>query len=295
MKLASIPGVAAGVCALTIALLLSSCSSSSSQGDTSATSADPRLPETIRASGVMKVGSAVGFPPYEFYADDGTTVMGYEPDLMHEIGKRLGIRVEFVNDAWASLFPGLKTGRFDAVATGMTVTKERQETNDFVSSAKDSYGILVRKGQGKDFQEQTDLCGKTITGLRGSEVETWGDQLDQACSAAGKPSVNMLVFDSGTQALLAVQSGRAEATSAQVAQLLYYAKQSPADYEVDEEITYSNGFVGFAVSKDNRGLSEAMAQALQQMIDDGTYTKIMHDWNLDSLTVADSVINPVKS
>ena len=50
--------------------------------------------------GVLTVGAEIGYPPFEQYADDGVTAIGYDVDLANAIGKKLGLEVKFIDTAF---------------------------------------------------------------------------------------------------------------------------------------------------------------------------------------------------
>lgn len=285
----SIRGIAA--LAAAGALILTGCSASGDSGDDAPTAeVSSDLPASVQESGVLRIGAAVGFPPYQFFDDDGTTVIGYEPDLIAEVGKTLGVKTEFENISFASLFTSLKTGRFDMAMNGITVSEDRMAENDMIAYAKDGYGLVVMKGEGDSIKGTADVCGLTISVLRGSKAEEWATELGNG-ECSGNP-VDVLAFDEGSQALLAVESGQADATSAQTAQLLFYELQEPEKYEFVQGFSYGEGYVGIVVPKGQDAFVQALIDGLQQTIDDGTYAEVMEEWNLEPLMVDKIELNP---
>lgn len=274
------------------ALLLAGCSSGggSDNGSGEPTNVNSDLPESVQQSGVIRIGAAVGFPPYQYFDDDGSTVIGYEPDLIATVGDALGVKTQFENTSFASLFTSLKTGRFDMAMNGLTITDERMVENDMIAYAKDGYGLVVKKGDSRSIAEASDLCGMTISVLRGSTAEAWMEERNTA-ECAGD-AVNVLAFDEGSQALLAVESGQADATSAQTAQLLFYELSDPERYEFVQGFSYGDGFVGIAVPKGQDAFVQLLVDGLQQTIDDGSYAEVMKEWNLEPLMVDEVELNP---
>ena len=79
----------------------------------------------VKAAGVMKVGTETEFAPFD-YIDAGAHV-GLNVDLFDEIGKELGVKIEWVALPWDGVLPGLEAGKFDMVAGPATITKARME------------------------------------------------------------------------------------------------------------------------------------------------------------------------
>ena len=72
----------------------------------------------------MKVGANIGNVPWEFQDAKGETV-GFEIDLMKEVGKRLGMDVSFVNIPFTGLFAAVQSGQIDAAVSSITITPKR--------------------------------------------------------------------------------------------------------------------------------------------------------------------------
>ena len=84
----------------------------------------------------------MGYPPFEDFADDGTTPIGYDIDIATEVASRLGLEVNFINTAWDGIFVGIDTN-YDCVCSAVTITKERQETtSDELMSDYKSTGTI---------------------------------------------------------------------------------------------------------------------------------------------------------
>ena len=71
------------ICYLSFAVCLSACAPSDDTWD------------RICEAGVLLVGMDASFPPFEFISADGT-LAGFDIDLAQELGRRLGVEVQFV-------------------------------------------------------------------------------------------------------------------------------------------------------------------------------------------------------
>eukprot|EP01034_Spumella_vulgaris_P016623 gene16623-21219_t len=90
------------------------------------------IDEAVRR-GVLKVGTDPNYVPFEMTDKQGR-VIGFEADLLEEMGKALGVTLEWVPVAYTELIPGLLAGRFDLIGSGMTVTQERNLKLNFSDS-----------------------------------------------------------------------------------------------------------------------------------------------------------------
>ena len=116
------------------------------------------------------VGTEASFPPFE-YVENGQFV-GFDIELIKEIGKIKGFDVEIRDMSFDSLIPALISGNIDMVVAGMTITEERARMVDFTEpyfSANQS--VLVRKDSGFNI---TVLFGKNKLGVQtGTTGDLW--------------------------------------------------------------------------------------------------------------------------
>ena len=117
-----------------------------------------------------KVGTEASFPPFE-YVENGQYV-GFDIDLIKEIGKLKGFDVEVIDISFDSLIPSLTTGNIDIIAAGMTITEDRQKVVDFtIPYYSGDQSILVRKDSDFDI---TVLFGNHKIGVQtGTTGDLW--------------------------------------------------------------------------------------------------------------------------
>ena len=216
------PRIIAPVAVLSL-FLLAACSSSSSSTTSSAPTAssssssgaaslNQMLPAAIRASGVIPVGTSADYPPYEFLAANGTTIEGADPDLAAAVGKLLGVRFQFTNVPFSSAFTGLQAGRYDVIWSDAGDYKVREKTFDILDYNKTGQNFLFR-ADGPHINTLTQACGLTIAVDQGSASIGFVQGVSKQCTAAHHAAIHLETFPSQNAAVLAVQSGRADATS----------------------------------------------------------------------------------
>src|SRR5690349_2113062 len=108
-------------------------------GPTTAATAAPATEAPPVAGGlldkVMKAGKLVvstdpNYAPQSFLKPDGT-FEGFDIDVANEIGKRLGVKVEFATPSWDVITAGSWAGRWDISVGSMTITTAREEVLAF--------------------------------------------------------------------------------------------------------------------------------------------------------------------
>lgn len=88
---------------------------------------------------VLKIGVDDVYPPMEFKDENNATV-GFDVDLAKEIGKRIGMEVEFVSTAWDGIFTSLNTDKFDCIISSVSINEDRQKnfalTKPYIANAQ---------------------------------------------------------------------------------------------------------------------------------------------------------------
>lgn len=278
----------------TLALFATACGdddkSDSSGGDTAAKNeaAIALLPEAIASKGKLLVATDATYPPSEFIAEDGKTIIGFDVDLMVALGQALDLEVEFQNASFDTIIPGLDSGQFDVGASSFTDNKEREETVDFVTYFLAGQNFYVAANSEIELDGLESLCGHSVAMQKGTIQETGATEQDAACKAAGKDGVEVLSFDSQTDANVAVSSGRAEIGFGDSQLVAWIATESDGEFRV-EGTPFDTAPYGFAVAKN--GLAPALLEALKGIIEDGTYLAILEKWGMADGAIGEPVIN----
>ena len=290
------------VLALTCAVALAGCGGSSGDDPTvSAPSGSSggaplaaELPQAVRDAGVLKVGSDVAYAPVEFFDTDGKTIIGIDPDIGAALGAQLGVKLEFQNGTFDGLITSLRSKRIDLIMSSMSDTPERQKSIDFVDYFTAGTSILVKKGNPEGIKSLDDFCGKTVALQRGTTQEEVAKAQQAKCSAAGKP-LKVLPFDRDTEALLQVKQGRAVADMNDFPVAAYNAKTAGGgnDFEVVGE-QIEAGPYGIGVRKEDTQIRDALQKALQAIIDNGDYAKVLEKWNVKQGAVTSATVNGAK-
>jgi len=274
------------------ALLLTGCvdnstpSTGSTDSGSSVTkddSAAALLPDKVASSGKLIVGTDAAYPPNEFKDADGKPI-GWGIEIASAIAAKLGLAPEYQISKFDNIIPSITGGKVDIGESSFTDTIEREKQVDFVSYY--TAGILWASAAGKTV-DPNDACGLTVAVQATTYQDT--DEVpakSEACVAAGKPPINKVPYDTQDFVAQAVILGSADAMSADSPVTLYAIAQSDGKLQSAGE-AFEVAPYGIAVAKDG-GMGEAVQAALQSMIDDGSYKKILDKWG-----VADGGIDTV--
>jgi polar amino acid transport system substrate-binding protein len=252
------------------------------------------VPAAIKADGKLTVVTTGGSAPLTLFATDNKTLIGSEVDIAYAVGAALGLDVEVLPVAWADWPLGVESGKYEAVLSNVTVTEARKEKFDFATYRNDRLGFYAKADTTIGaIKEAKDVAGKRIIVGSGTNQEAILVRWDEENKAKGLEPVAFQYYDDDSASTLALQSGRADLTFGPNASAAYKAAKDGKTKEVG---TLNGGWpltaeIAFTTQKGN-GLAVAAQTALNQLIDDGTYTKILDRWGLTSEAIQKSELNP---
>lgn len=248
------------------------------------------VPAQVKQSGVIRMAINPSYPPFESMAPDGKTLVGLDPDLAKAIGQILGVRVEFVPTSFDAIIPALTAKKVDMAMSSIGDTKEREQKVDFATYYWNGTLILVKKGNPKGIR--ADLaCGVRIGVIRGSlQQSTFLPAHGPKCQAQGKPAPVSQAYQDGPQAQLALKSDRIDGVMLDAPPLLDAASKNPEAFETVGPLVRNPNPGGVAMPKGSE-LVKPVSEAVNVLVQNGTYAQILKRWNLADIAIDKSEVN----
>ncbi|MGM0901515.1 MAG: ABC transporter substrate-binding protein [Bacillota bacterium] len=245
-------------------LILTACGTEKSDGAEKTANESASKHELVK-EGALTFSMTGQYPPLNFKKDDKLT--GFDVEIGTEIAKRLGLEANPVTNTWETIIQGLKAGKYDAIIGSMTATPERDEQVDFTNPYYLSGAqIFVAEGN-SDIQSKEDLKGKKIGVIQAS---TWKDMAEEL-------SDQVKGYPTDVNALQDLALGRLDAVITD--KIVGVSAKNEKGLEIKEIGDLLNeDRVSVAVAEGNKELAEQINEAIQSMIDDGTYEKISMKW-----------------
>src|SRR5882672_12007347 len=120
------------------------------------------LPPEIARQGSIKVAIVPNYPPMEFREPATNTLTGFDVELGEALGRKLGVKIAWQETSFDQMMPAIATGRVDAILSGMTDLKSRQDTATFVDYLRNGPRFFVQQTPAAEFTDATALCGKSV-------------------------------------------------------------------------------------------------------------------------------------
>jgi polar amino acid transport system substrate-binding protein len=240
------------------------------------------LPDAIRAAGVVRIGIEATYPPMA-YKDPATNERrGFNVDLVTEIAKILGLRIQWEEMAFAQLIPALTTNRIDFSGSSMTDLPSRRERLSFVDYVSTGPQIFALTAQAGDLNQPTDLCGKAISTPRTTAYFPTLQAWSQAnCVAQGRPAINVVGSEGATATRTDLRQNRVQAAVLGAEYVVYLSQQEQGVFKrIGTPI--GRNMSGLAFPKESTVLRDAVAAALNRLIADGTYMTLLKKHGLEA-------------
>ncbi len=217
------------------------------------------------------VASDATWPPMEFL-NDQKEIVGFDVDVMNEVGKRAGLSVTIQNTAWDGIFAGLVNGNYDAVISSVTITEERQKTMDFSDPYINAGQVLiVATDEPASVQTLNDLAGKTV----GAQLGTTG-----AFEIEKYSNVSLQTYDELGFAIADLANGQIAGVVADtpIAADFVFQNQAYANKLKIVGVPFTEEWYGIVVQKGNQELLDKINTALAGMEADGTLASFRSKW-----------------
>jgi polar amino acid transport system substrate-binding protein len=271
------------LCLVACASALAACGSDS--GSTASTAAKPAGSTTLSvpssaliSGGKLQFCADISTPPLSYFSA-GHEPVGTEIELGDELAKRLGLKAEWKNTAFAGIVPALQARNCDAILSQLFDKPERRKIVDFVDYLKSGQALLVPKGNPANVTGLDSLCGKKVAAETGTTISDLVREQSKKCKAAGNPAITLRLFLRDSDALQQLGLEQVDVYGTTTETVSFVTRKQPGKFEVAGQ-PFGQILCGIATRKDNRQLHDGIAKALASMQKDGSYSRILAKWNL---------------
>ena len=223
----------------------------------------------------LKIGAALPDPPFEFVGADGPS--GFDIALMQRIAQKLGRSWHLVRYRGADfngIFAGLDSDSYDCIASGTTITPERENIADFCAPyAVSGQSLVVDVTRHPNVHGIADLAGLVIGVQQGNTSQPVANKLVAEHRAA---RVRVYAYDQIARALDDLSSGGCDAFMKLAPVMEWFVRDRPKLKVVEVGITRE--LLGICVRKGNAALRDAVGKAQAELMADGTIPALIKQW-----------------
>ncbi|UTT69385.1 transporter substrate-binding domain-containing protein [Arthrobacter sp. DNA4] len=248
-----------------------------------------KVPELIGKDGKLSVATTAGSIPLSFHATDDKTPIGSELDIAQLVADKLGLQLDVQVTSWENWPLKTQSGDFEAVFSNVGVNKDRVKLFDFASYRAAYMGFEAKKSSTYDIKGADDISGLKISVGSGTNQEkillAWNKELE----AKGKAPATLQYYSSDADTILALSSGRTDLNIAPYPSTVY-RENTRDDLKVVGKVNagWPSETLVAATTLRGNGLAPVISEALNEVIQDGSYGKVLERWGLSEEALPES-------
>jgi polar amino acid transport system substrate-binding protein len=233
--------------------------------------------QRMKAEGVLRVAVDPSYPPFEFEDEATGELKGYDIDLAREIGRRLGVQVDFVLVGFDSLYDTVRSSKVDAVISGVPYDPAMTQDVSFGVWYFNAGQYLAVRAAEDRIRSVDDLSSRRL----GVELGSTGD-LEARRLQLKIPSLGLQTYSTADDALAALTEGRVDAVLVDaISAYLFIAKGGQIRLAGDAVLDES-----YAVVTDRRSaqLRAAVDSVILALKNDGFLDSLRDKWLLGKVS-----------
>ncbi len=223
--------------------------------------------ETGKTQFVMGLDDS--FPPMGFRGDNNE-IIGFDIDLAKEVTKKLNLELVLQPIDWGTKELELNSGKITCIWNGLSVSPERQEAMALSKPYLANKMVIITKAD-STINTKADLEGKNV-GLQTGSTAVQALEKDPI-----NEKVNKSTYDNNVLALQDLDIGRIDAVIMDEVVARYMLSKKAGAYKVSNDY-FNEEFYAIAFKKGNDELKSKVEKAIDELIDDGTASKISVKW-----------------
>ena len=264
--------------ALCMVFALAACGEDAETAESAAPSEEPAESEepaaesgfTTVEEGKLIMSTNAAFPPYET-TDDSGAVIGIDPEIAALIAEKLNLELVIDDMDFDGALLAVQQGKADMVMAGVSITEDRLLVMDFTTPYAGGQQVVIVT-EDSPITTLDDLEGKMI----GCQRATTGYILaSDTPENGGYGEDNVTAYDNGITAIQALQNGQVDAVIIDDGPAQEFVAANPGLKILDAPWADEQYAIGLSKEDSADALNEAINNALQELIDDGTVQSIM--------------------
>lgn len=233
---------------------------------------DAKLVPASYKGTTLQVATDATYAPDE--SMNGTTMVGFDIDLIHAIATTLGLHVNENNVTFSSILAGIKSGKYQIGNSSFTDTKARELQVNFVDYFQAGEGVYAKSSSKITFSGFSSFCGLKVAVETSTVEQKDAKNASKACPAGKKVSVTG--YSTQTDANLAVLSGQADVgfVDSQIAG--HIVATSNGKFKLlGSAVNVAPYGIATPKTTAGAGLARAIQAAIKTLIANGTYHAIL--------------------
>ena len=238
-------------------------------------------PPDLVTPGKLTIATHLTTPPQAFLENDKPA--GFAVELGEALAEQMCLKAEWVNIAFAGMFPALNAKKFDTIISGVGVTPQREESFDFVPYFQGGVRLVVRRDSQRTFKSEDDLCGLAVATQAGSTEAIGLERANKETCPEGK-KIQIMAYPNFNEAVQQLRKKVADVAFVDWPFANYLVQAVPELALGSPILSGTPGKPrnkhGMVVRRGDTAVATALSEALKRVQASGRYDQILAKWNL---------------
>nr|WP_308410370.1 ABC transporter substrate-binding protein [Burkholderia sp. WAC0059] len=220
--------------------------------------------------GKLVTGVDANNKPYS-YIDNGR-MTGFDVELVRAIAAKLGLTAEFRAQDFSGLLPSVVNSQIDIAAGSISITKDRLKMVDFSEGYLTGLLGVATLPDSPITSDVASIKGKRIGVVQGTIEDTYSDSY--------LPGAQIVRFPNLNAGFLSLRSHYIDGYFVDKTLIEGLQSKYPQMHLADRlDISAVNLPAGFPLRKGNAKLAAALNRTINELVADGTWAKLYHQFN----------------
>jgi len=199
--------------------------------------------------------------------------------MVKAVMAHLGWKYKWATADFNGLIPAVQSGRADLVVSDVYDTAAREKVVDFIDYLKTALSLMVTSSNASKVHGWMDVCGKPVGILTGAATELeFAQKASKACTAAGKPAIDIHSYSAVAQEVPALKNGNLYAMYEDTITEHLIANKQP-DFKVVYDDPEASTPLGIAIKKGSP-IEAQLKSGMQWYVSSREYKSTATKWGL---------------
>ncbi|HFI0641961.1 TPA: transporter substrate-binding domain-containing protein [Streptococcus suis] len=227
----------------------------------------------VQDKGTLVVALSPEYAPFEFrtLVDGKDTIVGADIELAKEIGKELGVEVEFSAMSFDNVLNSVQNGKMDLAISGISATEERAKVFDFsIPYYTSTNKLIINKANSSQFTSISSLGSAKIGVQKGSIQEKIANDL--------LPNASKVSISSNGELINELKAGKIDGIIFEEPIAKAYVAKNDDLMIVDTEIesNYTDAYA-VALPKGSTALKEKVDAVIEKLVSEGKFDTFVQE------------------
>lgn len=232
------------------------------------------LLDQVKEKGTLVVGTASGYPPYEFVdvTSADQEVIGIDMALAKAIADDIGVELKIEDMTFSALLSSIPANKIDLAIAGICPTDERKKTVDFSDVYVNAeQKILIRAEDADTLKTLDDFAGKKVGAQKSTTQETLAnDEIKD---------VTVVSLDKVPDLILELLNGKIDGIVVESVVAQQYILANPTLQFSDAEFENKLKPTAVALNKENDAMLEEINKVIKENQDNGNFDKWIEEYS----------------